>query len=467
MNFFEIQVLIDTELRINWSYLNSFEEIGYTIFNKIYEKTELKSFQERRSDFIEQYDENEYPETEKEFYEKFSKDFCGVMSIPKEVFVEKYNYAIERMHVIQSNIEICNEELKKLIEQKTSQGFLTGEQKYKNKMLNYYLEKNQKEKDYTIDYITNKLVEKSIERKTIIYGSIWDFPDFFNDKLKLPRLNIQNYNPVYNKFGKLPLPEYKKILKLYNDNEEEYKINIKELIQNKNIVELINEEVSKNHILSNKKDSILKLLTEYSNGNYFVFNNLIPLFIEGIFNDVCISLGIGQKELDCSSLNDKLDLILGKLDYFFLYEYFAFNFPTLRNKIAHGDLENADDEYMANTLLLDLWSVCIFTNDDELPYNQKRKKIKEIYKMENENLFKLFISEKAFFDKDLDSFYTDENCKMQEIRSRIFSVDFANYIKDTKYLDEKGKWFEIIKKENPSIRDEVNSIKLNALHITA
>ena len=467
MSYIELQILIDTELRQNWNCFDNYEDIGFHIFNKIYENSDLRDFQERRKNFINEYGESDYPENEQEFYIKFCNDFCGIDSIPKDIFIQKYTYAIDRLRSLENNIKICNEELKSLNKQKQQNGILTPEQKYKNKMIDYYLNENQKEKDYTLDYITNKIIEKSIKRKSMFYSILFDFPDFFNDKIKLPRLNIRNYNPVYNKFGNLPFPEYKAILNLFNENKDEYKKSIKEIIKTKDIPRLINEEVSKNHILSYKKDSILKLLKEYNDNNYFVFNNLIPLFIEGIFNDICITLGIGQKELDCSSLNDKLDLILGKLDYFFLYEYFAFNFPILRNKIAHGDLENTEDEYLANTLLLDLWSVCNFTNENELPYNVKRKKINELYAMEKTALFQFYISNKELDLNKLDDFYVEENSKLEEIKNRLFSIDFAKFIKESKHIEDKFTFFEKIKKENPSIHDEVNKFKMDILHITS
>ena len=150
-----------------------------------------------------------------------------------------------------------------------------------------------------------------------------------------------------------------------------------------------------------------------------------------------------------------------------MYEYFAFNFPILRNKIAHGDLENTEDEYLANTLLLDLWSVCNFTNENELPYNVKRKKINELYAMEKTALFQFYISNKDLDLNKLDDFYVEENSKLEEIKNRLFSIDFAKFIKESKHIEDKFTFFEKIKKENPSIHDEVNKFKMDILHITS
>lgn len=61
----------------------------------------------------------------------------------------------------------------------------------------------------------------------------------------------------------------------------------------------------------------------------------------------------------------------------------------------------------------------------------------------------------------------EENKKIEEIRNRLFSIDFANYIKDSKYIEDKFIFFEKIKKENPSIHDEVNKFKMDILHITS
>lgn len=464
MNYFELETLINNELRANWNGFDSFESIGCAIFNKLYENKNLKTFVEKRNDFITTYDESDYPSNEKEFYEKFCHDFCGVDTIPKDVFINKYIDAINRLNIIENHIMVCKIRQEKLIEQKKINNILTAEQKYNNKRIEYYLSENQKEKNNILDFITHDIINSSIRRRNL-FGAHFDIQNnLFND-FRLSKLDYNNYSPVSNKFGELPYPKYKKVIKMYENDIENFKDFLKKYITDNNIIEKINNEVIKNHILHNKKESINKLLKEYKNNNYFVFNNLIPLFIEGIFNDVCISLGVPEKELDCSSLNEKLDAINERISFFFLYEYFAFTFPIFRNKTAHGDLENSEDEYFANFLLLDLYSVFIFTNSDELPFNENLKKIDEIYKYDNQKLFQLYISDKNIVNLEIDQFYVDEIQKLNEIKKRLFSIDFANYLRDSDFVEQKCKYFEIIKKENPEIRDEVNAIKLQALHI--
>ena len=464
MNYFELQILIDNELRENWNYFDSFEDIGYKIFNKLYENKPLETFDEKRNDFINTYDEPDYPNNEKEFYEKFCHDFCNVDTIPKNVFIDKYIDAIYRLTIIENHIKVCKKKQKELMEQKKINNILTAEQKYNNKRIEYYLNENQKEKNNIIDFITHDIIDSSIKGRHLL-GGILNFPDnLFND-FRLSRLDYNNYSPVSNKFGDLPLPEYRKVIKMHKTDIDSFKNYLKAYIKDNDIIEQIRNEVIKNHILSNKKESINKSLNEYNNNNYFVFNNLIPLFIEGIFNDVCISLGVPQTELDCSSLNEKLDAINERISFFFLYEYFAFTFPVFRNKTAHGDLENSEDEYFANFLLLDLYSVFQFTNSDELIFNKNLKKINEIYTYDNQKLFQLYISDTDIINFEIDEFYENELKKLDEIKKRLFSIDFANYLLSNTYIKQRGKFFEIIKKQNPSIKDEVNIIKCKALHI--
>ena len=97
MSYIELQILIDTELRQNWNGFDNYEDIGFHIFNKIYENSDLRDFQERRKNFINEYGESDYPENEQEFYIKFCNDFCGIDSIPKDIFIQKYTYAIDRL----------------------------------------------------------------------------------------------------------------------------------------------------------------------------------------------------------------------------------------------------------------------------------------------------------------------------------------------------------------------------------
>lgn len=87
--------------------------------------------------------------------------------------------------------------------------------------------------------------------------------------------------------------------------------------------------------------------------------------------------------------------------------------------------------------------------------------------MEKTALFQFYISNKDLDLNKLDDFYVEENSKLEEIKNRLFSIDFAKFIKESKHIEDKFTFFEKIKKENPSIHDEVNKFKMDILHITS
>ncbi len=109
-----------------------------------------------------------------------------------------------------------------------------------------------------------------------------------------------------------------------------------------------------------------------------MFINIIPLQIEGIFYDYCIELGIPENKLTSSSLIDKLDKIIKSNSGFYNYEYFAFRFPVIRNRVAHGRIiEEKEIKKLSTTLLLDLYEVCREISSNNLIINKVVELIEE------------------------------------------------------------------------------------------
>ena len=241
-------------------------------------------------------------------------------------------------------------------------------------------------------------------------------------------LDVNNYNEIDNKFLDLPMSDFSSLQDLYNDDFERFKKFVSSYIAEKKIVDRILDEVNKNHFLVKKIETIKRIIDAYSVKDFFIFDNLVPLFIEGVFADICLALGISQNALNASSLNDKLDKIRDIVKYPIIYEYFAFTFPIVRNKIAHGDLQTNDDEYNANMLLLDLLSVVRFANDDKLPFNEYRKKIDDLANEKDDVLYREYIWNPDLLNEEIDSFYADSFEHLSELRKKIESSEFVEYV---------------------------------------
>lgn len=110
--------------------------------------------------------------------------------------------------------------------------------------------------------------------------------------------------------------------------------------------------IENEYYLRNRKKILKEMMKSFKNGNKEVFINLVAIQIEGIFEDYCISIGALKQE-NTFTLVEKVrraeeNIIL------YGYEYFAFDFPKIRNKIAHAKIIEDDIVNLANELFLDL-----------------------------------------------------------------------------------------------------------------
>ena len=161
----------------------------------------------------------------------------------------------------------------------------------------------------------------------------------------------------------------------------------------------------------------------------------MPLFIEGLFEDMCIELKAEKKDLYAQSLNFKLTYIRNHIYAFLEYEYFAFSFPVLRNKIAHGDLNTNETIYLSNMLILDLLSVTrFFVETPWLPYIENREKIRMFSKEKIENFYKDYIKDPTILDIEIDTMY-EEHKLLEELKTSIKSTAFLDFLEDSNNLE--------------------------------
>ena len=120
--------------------------------------------------------------------------------------------------------------------------------------------------------------------------------------------------------------------------------------------------------LRSRKNILLKALELYKLGEFEVFNNIIPIQIEGMFEDYLLdsTIFIRFSKMDIylnAVLKDKirhLQEIKDNIIYPEVVEYFMYYFNNMiRNKVAHGKYKGNQnqkiiDEIFSKELLLDL-----------------------------------------------------------------------------------------------------------------
>lgn len=399
-----------------------------------------------RNELVELLDDESFPENENDFYNFFCKKYLKLTELPIKIFFTNIKSAILDLQICDENISLCRTKIDEVNKKEKDNN-------YKIARLEYYKKKYIQKKESIIYYISNSaLLGKNYIKKI---GNL-----VLESRVKkLKAEDIEDVNEVFNKFLDIPIPELESIKDIYITNISQFKLLISDYIKTGKILEKIIENVENNHILIEKKSLFEKIINYYQNSDFFAFNSLVPLFIEGLFNSMCIELGATNNELKVASLNYKLNYINTHVDSFFEYEYFAFSFPILRNKIAHGNLELEENRYLSNMLILDLYSVTrFFSESKDLPFYKSRKKIEEYKKLNENEFFKLYIDNPSILNIGINKFYQEYKI-LNDFKSSIRSENFLDFLEKNDNLNTKNirKILINLKKEG------FDSIRINNL----
>ena len=133
----------------------------------------------------------------------------------------------------------------------------------------------------------------------------------------------------------------------------------------------------------------------------------------------------GLSQLLNSTLVDKINQLTEKGDQNIDYEYFAFIFPVIRNRVAHGKLITNDLELNAWLLLLDLSYACDLLKSSDLNINKNLACLSSAYK--NKDIFSL-IKLAPIFEHGIDSFYTEQITQLNDLKEllRMLLIDLSN-----------------------------------------
>ena len=434
-----------------------------------------------------------------EAYEFIATNFLWVKEIPIYQFYDFYKIASNDLQEIQSNLKNLEQELK---------GFsknLDNQQRYRKKLVEFYIQKNclaQKEVENFICYKlinhTNKNIRqlpilKSITIRplgNIFSGSLpYSYSSSKNDYSGIlgQSFDINHVNELVNKFNFLPVSAYLNITNTFNNSKKDfYEIVEYFLLEHNdsenlyvkiNILSSLREWIEQSHILSKRKDIIFKIIKNFEDKDYLTTCYILPLQIEGIFHDICTLFGVSESELSISSLNKKLDILNKRSRFLHSYEYFSFLFPPIRNAIAHGEVLEVDLKNTAMMLYLDLYSVCELALAEEIPLNAKIKLIKQFDEKNIENnLIGFAVKYIDLKDIEVPNFYNLDEI-IAKIENYFNSNNFWNLAKTTllkmsidqlseskefkilgiiksNYAESKGQ--EFFKNELPKIRAELN-----------
>lgn len=411
----------------NYFYKTSFDVIAKHFLKNLLDENPFKiNFEDLRNNFIQvsNYKNKEIPKVEEEFYEFICKKYLWLEELPKDNLLELYIKATSDLKEIQSNISNYENLIKEEKKKAKTGDFGEEEDKYVH-LLEHYIEKNKKAKEEIVVFIANGIKSTAYNKsmKKIGFSSLGTslFQNSPYEYCRFPhKFNLNSFSEIKNKFKNVTPKKHRELQNLYEENKENFFEYTKEYIENEDIILKIKKMLQEHHRLYNRKEILNQTLDSYSDNKYLLCN-IVPLQIEGIFFDYCMELGINKKEIANISLREKLNKIKKNENIFFYdYDYYAFKFPVIRNKVAHGKIINKKVNHLADLLLLDLYDVCEKITSEELLIN----KIVDILKVDPKDM-KDIIKYSIVKNIDIPKFYELED-NIEKAKQNFYKDEFWN-----------------------------------------
>lgn len=391
------------------------------------------SFEILREKYIERFDADKYDfikvsENENDFYSKICKIyFCLVLndSSNLEHKVKMIVDDLKKIEQDKSNYIKQFEELKK-------KEFEEGKN-YKEKLLIHFIKKQEEAEAEILSYIKKHLSIVTNKNKYEIIASSQLFPEYTYHYNFAPHIyKLEYLSEIRNKLGNVILGRYFELEKLYRTDKTKFLEELKKDFNLDKTISSINESVNKNKRLSQRKDLIADILDLMKNGKTQLFCNVVPQQVEGILYDYCIEDGVDENSLKNSTLGDKINLLIEKGNTEIDYEYFAYIFPLIRNRVAHGKLIEQNVDLNSWLLLLDLKAACELLLSNKLESNKNIHFINSL--SETTSVFEL-IKIAPVIKAGIDEFYSDVKNKLDEqkenLRAKLLEVYFPYNLVNT------------------------------------
>lgn len=293
------------------------------------------------------------PPAEEEFAAWVRKSILEFDKLPRDELARLFQEASEDLGAIASNIRFCEEEIAKVKREK-------GDGAPRLQLLAYYERMNQAARDEIVvmlsspENLQNEALYASYKRwrdMPLDFHVPWSFrwyPEGYDPS---------EHSPIRHSFGHLPVVEIRRIEAMYREQRwPEFDAALERYISTHNPARAIGSLLAEHHLLAAREQLLTPALAAFNRGEHHLFISAVAVQIEGIFEDACHQAGVTPEALRSASIVPKLESLKGHV--LFDYVYYAFDFPVLRNHVAHGRIPTSDVLRTARMLLLDLWDAC-------------------------------------------------------------------------------------------------------------
>jgi len=378
------------------------------------------------------------PNEESDFYSFICREVLNLIKVPRDELLKQLQEAIDDLNMVHNARNRRQEELENVSKDKSVEG-----KSYKIKLHRHYLKKIKNDEDKLINFLKNDLF---LSAYTSSMPLKWPIGSRYPFRLSRLFYLTDNISEIHHKIGFAPITEVDNYSKLYDEDRKKFYRIVRQKYTPKYLIKEIKESIDSNHILISRKSILNKLLKFYLKRDWETFANICPAQIEGLFFQLAVEVGVKAESMKTSSITDKVENVWEKSEILneYDYEYFAFVFPIVRNKISHGQSLGDDLSDLAYSLLFDLKTLCLFFKSWKLKYNEaiyQQEKIKEnetdlYHLVKYIDLLKVKIDpfyNPSYTDSDIKKFlrkeFRFEKIKNRVIPGTILGVTIGSYAK--------------------------------------
>lgn len=403
-------------------FAGSFELVGRAFLAKLWaEDTRLTPFEQLRLRFVagDYEDEPDIPSDPDAFFRHLCQLYLDLESLPHDRLLPIYEQATRHLHELQETIAKLTARIER------SQGASHSDHEYQvSRLYEYfrrtYLAAREEIVSFLSDeravhaYACRRAQEPRSPGKHFLFNlsSLFQEPPYhygswsWQEDILLDRLS-----DLHNKLDNVLVRDFPQWDELYEHSGapiwlyggtakleevavldeaaqhaalEKFLCWTRDYISRHGIVAQIAEKMASHPRLHLRQGLLFQALEAYRAGHYELFCSVVPLQIEGIFNDICIDAGLSTQDRPKTgdrgrgvtrrrkrkplTLLPKLRLVSQAIS-FPEFTYYAFRFPLIRNRVAHGEVVSEQPELVAHMLLLDFRDVCSRLTSAELPMN--------------------------------------------------------------------------------------------------
>lgn len=297
------------------------------------------------------------PSDMQKFPEWVRKELFLFEWLPRKSLAELYDWASKDLRDIENNIANCNRAIHELEHRESK----ADADDYEVRFHKYFLELNKTAKDEIVDVLAHSIHEKALRNsywadriyKALVNFAVWTF------HLNPPMFDPAAFSTIRHNFRDLAIPEWREMERLYKEPDKtEFDQRLETYISEIRPADQIRCLIDEHHLLAARKTILQQMLGAYERKEFALFMNAAATQVEGIIEDCCLLSGLSLDKLRKSgSISSKVYELVNDPSVRIDNVYYAFKFPVVRNRVAHGQTVPTE---MRDThlLLLDLYDCC-------------------------------------------------------------------------------------------------------------